>query len=332
MNRTATARTAGADPHPVALRSGAALRFPGCPSGEWRNRQTRWLQVPVRATSWGFKSPLAHHERAGQRGCAGAPDADLATAPPGRSSSSHGGPVADRRAPVATRRPSSSGGGRTARPGRRPRPGPSRRLGARSAQDGLLEPGNVLPAKPRLQPGRLERTEELAPHTSVANRIIGRQHIVRPPSDDAVDRRRLAGTVSHRSQMARPSPFSVVRPRRLPRSHPDSSADPTSTRRRSPRLPALKRLQGPPPPSLAPEPATPTPRRPHPESHKGSAGIAVIQPEGARVRHFWAPPCLLTPDLLAARYGAGWPRTTPDIGRAKTLATLRPVAGTGPNL
>ena len=26
---------------------------------EW---QTRWLQVPVRATSWGFKSPLAHHE------------------------------------------------------------------------------------------------------------------------------------------------------------------------------------------------------------------------------------------------------------------------------
>ena len=24
---------------------------------EW---QTRWLQVPVRATSWGFKSPLAH--------------------------------------------------------------------------------------------------------------------------------------------------------------------------------------------------------------------------------------------------------------------------------
>lgn len=29
-------------------------------SGEWRNRQTRWLQVPVAARSWGFKSPLAH--------------------------------------------------------------------------------------------------------------------------------------------------------------------------------------------------------------------------------------------------------------------------------
>jgi hypothetical protein len=28
--------------------------------GEWRNWQTRRLQVPVRATSWGFKSPLAH--------------------------------------------------------------------------------------------------------------------------------------------------------------------------------------------------------------------------------------------------------------------------------
>src|SRR5207253_10460729 len=31
---------------------------------EW---QTRWLQVPVRATSWGFKSPLAHGKGAGQR-------------------------------------------------------------------------------------------------------------------------------------------------------------------------------------------------------------------------------------------------------------------------
>jgi hypothetical protein len=29
---------------------------------EW---QTRWLQVPVRATSWGFKSPLAHGKGAG---------------------------------------------------------------------------------------------------------------------------------------------------------------------------------------------------------------------------------------------------------------------------
>ena len=29
-------------------------------SREWRNWQTRWLQVPVPARAWGFKSPLAH--------------------------------------------------------------------------------------------------------------------------------------------------------------------------------------------------------------------------------------------------------------------------------
>ena len=29
---------------------------------EWRNRQTRWLQVPVPARAWGFNSPLAHKE------------------------------------------------------------------------------------------------------------------------------------------------------------------------------------------------------------------------------------------------------------------------------
>src|SRR5579885_2554086 len=38
----------------------APLRSRPCCSGEWRNRQTRWLQVPVTARSWGFKSPLAH--------------------------------------------------------------------------------------------------------------------------------------------------------------------------------------------------------------------------------------------------------------------------------
>lgn len=26
----------------------------------WRNRQTRWIQVPVPARAWGFNSPLAH--------------------------------------------------------------------------------------------------------------------------------------------------------------------------------------------------------------------------------------------------------------------------------
>ena len=30
------------------------------PSGEWRNWQTRRIQVPVGASSWGFNSPLAH--------------------------------------------------------------------------------------------------------------------------------------------------------------------------------------------------------------------------------------------------------------------------------
>ncbi len=32
-------------------------------SREWRNRQTRWLQVPVPERAWGFNSPLAHHRR-----------------------------------------------------------------------------------------------------------------------------------------------------------------------------------------------------------------------------------------------------------------------------
>ena len=29
-------------------------------SREWRNWQTRWIQVPVFERTWGFKSPLAH--------------------------------------------------------------------------------------------------------------------------------------------------------------------------------------------------------------------------------------------------------------------------------
>ena len=35
------------------------------PLGRVAEWQTRWLQVPVRATSWGFKSPLAHGSSAG---------------------------------------------------------------------------------------------------------------------------------------------------------------------------------------------------------------------------------------------------------------------------
>jgi hypothetical protein len=37
------------------------------PLGRVAEWQTRWLQVPVRATSWGFKSPLAHGKQPAQR-------------------------------------------------------------------------------------------------------------------------------------------------------------------------------------------------------------------------------------------------------------------------
>ena len=33
----------------------------GFPTGEWRNWQTRRIQVPVSERTWGFNSPLAHH-------------------------------------------------------------------------------------------------------------------------------------------------------------------------------------------------------------------------------------------------------------------------------
>lgn len=32
------------------------------PMRGWRNRQTRWIQVPVPERAWGFNSPLAHHD------------------------------------------------------------------------------------------------------------------------------------------------------------------------------------------------------------------------------------------------------------------------------
>src|SRR4051812_635469 len=35
-------------------------------SGEWRNWQTRWIQVPVSERTWGFKSPLAHQPTKGR--------------------------------------------------------------------------------------------------------------------------------------------------------------------------------------------------------------------------------------------------------------------------
>jgi hypothetical protein len=31
------------------------------PTGEWRNWQTRRIQVPVSERTWGFNSPLAHY-------------------------------------------------------------------------------------------------------------------------------------------------------------------------------------------------------------------------------------------------------------------------------
>ena len=49
----------------MSRRGGGAPRQQGllCPvhSGEWRNWQTRRIQVPVSERMWGFKSPLAHH-------------------------------------------------------------------------------------------------------------------------------------------------------------------------------------------------------------------------------------------------------------------------------
>ena len=42
---------------PVTLRPLLPLRFS---TGEWRNWQTRRIQVPVSERMWGFKSPLAH--------------------------------------------------------------------------------------------------------------------------------------------------------------------------------------------------------------------------------------------------------------------------------
>ena len=49
-------------------------------SGEWRNWQTRRIQVPVIARSWGFKSPLAHQGFRPLRGlCPGVEKPSIAT-------------------------------------------------------------------------------------------------------------------------------------------------------------------------------------------------------------------------------------------------------------
>ena len=48
--------------------------------GTW---QTRRIQVPVRATSWGFNSPLAHVRRSGWSACIGLDLDDHVAGPPG---------------------------------------------------------------------------------------------------------------------------------------------------------------------------------------------------------------------------------------------------------
>ncbi len=54
---------------------GIVLAFPGwfehgrTDRARVAERQTRWLQVPVSARTWGFKSPLAHHNSDGLSQC-----------------------------------------------------------------------------------------------------------------------------------------------------------------------------------------------------------------------------------------------------------------------
>ena len=71
--RTACSPIAGPSiPRPSRLGHaavGASATVLDLHSGEWRNWQTRRIQVPVSERTWGFKSPLAHHKGAGQRGC-----------------------------------------------------------------------------------------------------------------------------------------------------------------------------------------------------------------------------------------------------------------------
>ena len=58
---------AGSAPRP-ARRTGVARLPCHFHSGEWRNWQTRRIQVPVSERMWGFKSPLAHRLDLGFRG------------------------------------------------------------------------------------------------------------------------------------------------------------------------------------------------------------------------------------------------------------------------
>lgn len=57
---------------PIGARARTRVRYPSLPAGmrvaanherEWRNWQTRTVQVRVPERAWGFKSPLAHDGR-----------------------------------------------------------------------------------------------------------------------------------------------------------------------------------------------------------------------------------------------------------------------------
>ena len=70
-------RRATGHPHGAVPNSGGRSEnshcYPGALSGEWRNWQTRRLQVPVSARTWGFKSPLAHGTGSGTAGQSSGP-------------------------------------------------------------------------------------------------------------------------------------------------------------------------------------------------------------------------------------------------------------------
>lgn len=68
------------------------------PMRGWRNRQTRWIQVPVPERAWGFNSPLAHSTQVG----------GIVEMPP--TSAFPGSRGVRRRAPASVRKVSGGGG------------------------------------------------------------------------------------------------------------------------------------------------------------------------------------------------------------------------------
>src|SRR6266487_1057851 len=137
-------------------------------SGEWRNWQTRRIQVPVSARTWGFKSPLAHFDGAPPRrgfGLCSRRWSSHDRQPTGATGAARAAPAGRQRRPAAARRRAVA----RRRPRRLGRPGgrPARRGGRRA----------------RHRPGRLHaaaRTGRRArPPGRQRRRGPGRQH----PSD-----------------------------------------------------------------------------------------------------------------------------------------------------